>query len=114
MFDKLKKNWNLFKTSKPGQRFKERYQRLSKKRQKNSTLRSVFNISLGVLIIIIGIILWFIPGPGWATVFIGAAIIAGESIMVARFLDFIEIKARKLMKDRKINKMFKHENTGNQ
>jgi len=96
MFDQLKKNWDIFKQSEPGKRFKDRYHRRSEKRHRDSKIKVLLNISIGIVIIIIGMIFWFIPGPGWLMIFIGAAIIAGESIITARFLDYIEVKIREL------------------
>ncbi|HKH58066.1 MAG TPA: PGPGW domain-containing protein, partial [Rubrobacter sp.] len=37
-----------------------------------------------------------LPGPGWATVFIGLMILAGELLPAARFLDWLEVWLRKL------------------
>jgi len=37
-----------------------------------------------------------LPGPGWATVFIGLMILAGELLPAARFLDWLEVRLRKL------------------
>ena len=36
-----------------------------------------------------------LPGPGWGTVLVGLVIIAGEILIVARFLDRAEMKLRR-------------------
>ena len=50
----------------------------------------------GVAVILFGIFLLFVPGPGWLTIFVGAAMIAGESLTMARFLDWVEVKLRRI------------------
>ena len=37
-----------------------------------------------------------LPGPGWATVFIGLMILGGELLPAARFLDWLEVQLRRL------------------
>lgn len=102
MFDQLRKNWNIFKKSPPGKRFQNRYYRHAEKRNERSRPKRILIIFIGIVIILIGVVLWFIPGPGWATIFFGAGIIAGESLLVSRLLDAIEVKIRKFLKKHNI------------
>ena len=44
-----------------------------------------------------GLIFCLIPGPGLPLVVIGAALLAERSLVLARCLDWIELKVRKLM-----------------
>jgi hypothetical protein len=37
-----------------------------------------------------------LPGPGWATVFVGLMILGGELLPSARFLDWLEVQLRRL------------------
>jgi hypothetical protein len=37
-----------------------------------------------------------LPGPGWATVFVGLMILGGEFLPAARFLDWLEVQLRRL------------------
>jgi hypothetical protein len=37
-----------------------------------------------------------LPGPGWATVFVGLMILGGEVLPAARFLDWLEVQLRRL------------------
>ncbi|MBN2009961.1 hypothetical protein JW960_11515 [candidate division KSB1 bacterium] len=69
--------------------------RRRQKRTHNSPVKRFFFILIGLLIVLLGMLLWFIPGPGWLTIFIGAVIIARESLLVARFLDWLELKLMK-------------------
>ena len=53
-------------------------------------------MTLGAVIAVGSLVLAPLPGPGWATVFIGLMILAGELLPAARFLDWLEVSLRKL------------------
>jgi uncharacterized protein (TIGR02611 family) len=53
-------------------------------------------ITLGAVIALGSLILAPLPGPGWATVFIGLMILGGELLPAARFLDWLEVRFREL------------------
>jgi hypothetical protein len=53
-------------------------------------------ITLGAVIAVGSLVLAPLPGPGWATVFIGLMILGGELLPAARFLDWLEVHLRKL------------------
>ena len=98
MFSQLKRNWQSFKEEPPGERFQKRYYRRRQKRGHRSLLKKMLLMLAGAGVISVGIILLFIPGPGWLIIFTGAAILAGESLWMARIIDFVEVKLRKLVK----------------
>ena len=91
----MKQHWQEFKESEPGQRFKDRYRRRRQDEQEHIVWR-IFLITLGAVIAVGSFILAPLPGPGWATVFVGLMIIAGELLPAARFLDWLEVQLRKL------------------
>ena len=91
----MRQNWREFKESKPGQRFEERYRRRQQAERGHLAWR-VFLITLGAVIAVGSLILAPLPGPGWATVFVGLMILAGELLPAARFLDWLEVWLRKL------------------
>jgi uncharacterized protein (TIGR02611 family) len=91
----MKQHWQDFKDSNPGQRFKDRYRRRRQDEQGHIILR-IFLIALGAVIAVGSLVLAPLPGPGWATVFIGLMILAGELLPAARFLDWLELQLRKL------------------
>jgi len=95
MFEQLRQNWREFTESKPGQRFKDRYHRRRQDEQSHIIWR-IFLITLGAVIALGSLVLAPLPGPGWATVFIGLMILGGEVLPAARFLDWLEIWLRKL------------------
>jgi hypothetical protein len=94
MFQKLEREWQRFRRSKPGRRFQQRYE--DKQRSRRGMLRKTLVTATGVLIFAAGIFLLFAPGPGTVLLVIGGGLIAEESLLAARALDWAEVRLRKL------------------
>ena len=95
MFEKAKEDWRRLKESKPGHRFKDRYHQRQQSRSGRFSLRAVFILGLGTLILLGGIIAVPGPGPGWLIILLGLGMFAGESKLIARFLDRVEVRLRR-------------------
>ncbi len=95
MIERLKTNWEEFQESEPGERFKDRYNR-RRQDEEGHLLKRILLIALGTVIAISSLALAPLPGPGWGTVFIGLMILGGELLPAARFLDWTEVRLRKL------------------
>ncbi len=98
MLEQMQEHWREFRESKPGQRFKDRYRRRRQDEQGHILWR-IFLTTLGAAIALGSLVLAPLPGPGWATVFVGLMILAGELLPAARFLDWLEVWLRKLGRD---------------
>ncbi len=96
MIARLKGNWEEFKEDKPGERFKERYRR--RQQEPGHIVKRVVLVILGTVIAVGSLLTAPLPGPGFATVFLGLAILAGELLPAARLLDWSEIRLRRLWK----------------
>ena len=94
MIGQLKQHWREFSESKPGYRFQERYRRRQQD-ERGHILKRVFLIVFGAVLALGSLFLAPLPGPGFATVFLGLAILAGELLPAARFLDWAEVRLRK-------------------
>lgn len=94
MIGRLKSNWQEFAESKPGERFKDRYHRRQEDGPGN-LVSKIFWIVLGTVIALGSLFTAPLPGPGFATVFLGLAILGGEVLLVARFLDWAEVGLRR-------------------
>ncbi len=94
MIQRAKSSWEEFKGGVPGSRFKDRYYR----RQESGESRAVkiLYIILGTVIAVGSLFTAPLPGPGFATVLLGLAILAGEILPAARFLDWSEVRLRTL------------------
>jgi uncharacterized protein (TIGR02611 family) len=58
-------------------------------------MKSVLRIFLGAVLAVGSLFLAPLPGPGFATFFLGLAILAGELQPAARFLDWAEVRLRR-------------------
>ena len=96
MFEPLKQNWESFKRGRAGSRFEEQYKRQQESHP--STAGRVLRVSLGVVILLVGLVLMPAPGPGFIVVGIGALMIAREFEFAAILLDHIEVRARRVLK----------------
>jgi len=99
MSNPLKKQWETLKRGRPGERFAARYHAGQKTKKDTGLGFKVFRvvrilIALGA--IVVGIILVFIPGPAILFFLIAASLLAAESLTIARFLDWSELKLRAL------------------
>ena len=59
-------------------------------------VKRIFLILLGAIIAVGSLVTAPLPGPGWATVFLGLMILAGELMPAARLLDWLELRLREL------------------
>jgi uncharacterized protein (TIGR02611 family) len=98
MIEKAKENWQRLKASKPGHRFKDHYYQRQQSRSDGFSLRAVFIMGLGTLVLLGGIIAVPGPGPGWLIILMGLGMFAGESMLIARFLDWVEVRLRKAVR----------------
>ncbi len=94
MVEKLREDWRRFKASKSGFRFRDRYRRRKRSGRSGFDFRKALYIVGGLVIAITSLVLAPLPGPGWGTFFVGLMILAGELLIVARFLDRSEIILR--------------------
>jgi hypothetical protein len=92
MQKKLKKSWRHFKRSAPGKRFKQRY--YERQRSARGTFRRIFFGGMGALALLTGLFFLVAPGPGTVLLLIGASLIAEESLLAARALDWAELQLR--------------------
>ena len=96
MLQEWKREWKAFEKAPAGQRFVRRYQ--SRKRETGSRWKRVVTIALGLGLILAGVILLVIPGPGLLVVAFGGALIAQEFRWAAVALDWAEVRLRKVFR----------------
>jgi uncharacterized protein (TIGR02611 family) len=96
MIGRMKESWRLFKASKPGHRFQERYRRRQRSEHGWRDPRKLFYVIGGLIIALGSVVFGVLPGPGTLTFFLGLGMIAGEFRPIARLLDWAEVRVRKL------------------
>jgi hypothetical protein len=94
MIGRMRDAWRQFEASKPGHRFRDRYRRHRRSGQGRFALRKVLLIVGGIVVVVASLLLAPLPGPGWGTFLVGLVILAGELLILARFLDRAEMKLR--------------------
>ena len=94
MIGRAKRSWRHFTKSRPGDRFQVRY--YYRKQRGTGRLSRIFNIFVGSVLVIMSTLFGWAPGLGVVTLLIGLALVAGELFPVARFLDWSEVRLRKL------------------
>jgi hypothetical protein len=94
LIGRAKRSWRHFTSSKPGDRFQVRY--YYRKQSGPGRLSRIFNIVVGSVLVIFSAFFGWAPGPGIVTFVIGLAMIGGEFLIVARFLDWAEVRLRNL------------------
>ncbi len=89
----------MLKSCAPGRRFRDRQER----RQHATFLSRVATIALGGLLVALGFAMMVLPGPGVISVFVGLGMFAGESRLIASWLDRLEVplnRVYRVLRDR--------------
>lgn len=88
--DALKQEWLRFKHDRPGERFENHRRRMSHHPHWHRVLRGV----AGGTLVVLGIALCFLPGPGLLFLAFGLALVAGMSPWLAHRMDRGEPRMR--------------------
>ena len=96
MIGRARRSWRLFTSSKPGDRFQVRYYYRKYSSRGRSSLSRIFNIVVGSALAIFSAFFGWAPGPGLLTLVIGLMMVGGEILIVARLLDWAEVRLRQL------------------
>lgn len=97
MFEGMKTEWRILRDNPPGRRFQERYC-WRKYESPSPAWTRLIKIAIGIILIPIGMALWFLPGPGWLTIIAGMALLAGESRWTSRLMDRTELALRRFLR----------------
>jgi hypothetical protein len=93
----LKRHWRQLREGKPGQRFEDRYERKQEEREDRGLILSCLQPALALMLIAIGLVFCLIPGPGIPLILIGTMLLAERSRALARILDWLEVKSRRIL-----------------
>lgn len=96
MFGRMQYYWEQFKEDVPGRRFQDRYWRNQERARGRFDIRRLLNLAAGILLVMVSVFFGWAPGPGMLTLFIGLGMISGEFQPAAIFLDWAEVRLRKL------------------
>jgi uncharacterized protein (TIGR02611 family) len=82
------------KKGRPGQRFQDHYRHEKEAKSGRSSSGRIWRLILGLAAVIVGAVLCVIPGPGLPFIFLGGGLLAAESLIVARVMDWLELRVR--------------------
>ena len=91
----IERSWRTFKEGRPGHRFHDFYEYRQKKREGRSAAWHVVPIALGTILLVGGVAIGWLPGPGGFIAVFGVALLATEFEFLARWLDRAELWVRK-------------------
>jgi hypothetical protein len=94
----LKRSWRQLAHGVPGHRFQARYDRAARKRDATAWWIRIASIIVAVLAIAVGIAEIVFPGPAIAFFALGGALLAGQFRPVARFMDWAEVRLRRVIR----------------
>ena len=77
-----------FMSARSGTRFRAHHRR---QQARPRVLHTAVVIGIGLVLVAVGIVLLFLPGPGLLVAAIGLGFIAEESLLVARWLDRVDL-----------------------
>lgn len=95
MVKKLKQSWRRFKTGSIGWRFQQQFR--YRQQAGHGPLEKALFIGGGSLLMVAGVVFLFIPGPGLLVFLLGGVLVAQQSLLAARILDWMEVHARQLI-----------------
>jgi Flp pilus assembly protein TadB len=98
MLARLKEHWSQFQRLEPGKRFQTHYRQHRQSEAGKSPIRRVLYAVAGVVALVVGVILMFIPGPAILFFLIAGGLFATQSLWVARALDWSELRTRAAVK----------------
>lgn len=99
MLGNLKQRWRHVRSDPPGQRFRKYYERRAKDRG-SPFVRIAWSL-VALMLILAGIVAIPLPGPGFIVIGVGLALLAGESLMIAKLCDQAELAIRRLLPARR-------------
>lgn len=88
----VKAEWKLFKHDAPGVRFSQHRERMRHRSRKHTAIA----LAAGITLLVVGFAMLFMPGPGLLGILFGLGLIAASSQRLSRFLDQLEVRARRL------------------
>jgi hypothetical protein len=90
----LAKDWKQLRHGKPGRRFCDFYRARAERRAEGWPLERVLILVVGIGMLLGGLAIGWLPGPGGFVGVIGAALLGAESKTIAKLLDWVESRLR--------------------
>lgn len=95
MLERFKSQWNALKASRAGRRFRDRYERHQRSPSAAKHVWRVVRVLSAAGLVAVGVLFVFIPGPAIVFFFFAGALLATDSLPMAKALDWSEVRLRK-------------------
>ncbi len=99
MFEALQRHWRAFRDEPVGKRFQRRYRRRAER--PSGWLRKIGVLAAAAGLIIAGLAMLVLPGPGLLALLLAAVLIAEESLLAARLLDRADLAVHRRLARRR-------------
>lgn len=93
---RLREQWKELTRGTPGTRFRDRHFRHQRRARKERWALRLVRFVAAALAAAVGVVLAFLPGPAVLFFLIAGALLASEWLWMARMLDWLEIRLRRL------------------
>ena len=93
----FREHWRDLKRGRPGRRFQDRYERARFQEAKGGAWQRIALIAAALVCLVIGLVLSVMPGPAVLFFFLAGGLLATESRVVARFMDWSEVRLRHVL-----------------
>jgi hypothetical protein len=90
----IAKEWRTLRYGTPGRRFYDFHHARSERRGEGWPFERVLTLAIGTILLLGGLAIGWLPGPGGFIGIIGAALLGAESLRVAKLMDRIELRVR--------------------
>jgi hypothetical protein len=89
----IAKDWRTLRYGTPGRRFYDFHHARSERRGDRS-LERILTLAVGIILLLGGLAIGWLPGPGGIIGVIGAALLGAESLRIAKLMDRMELRLR--------------------
>jgi hypothetical protein len=90
----IAKDWRTLRDGTPGRRFYDFHHARNERRGEGWALERIVTLVLGTVLLLGGLAIGWLPGPGGVIGVLGAALLGAESLRVAKLMDRIELRLR--------------------
>jgi hypothetical protein len=90
----IAKDWTTLRHGTPGRRFYDVHRARSKRRGEGWPLERIVTLAVGAILLLGGLAIGWLPGPGGFIGIFGAALVGAESLRIAKLMDRMELRLR--------------------
>src|SRR5688572_4439919 len=98
IINRIRDDFRTLRAGEPGKRFRHYADKRRERYAGRWNASRVLNCSLGVGLIVVGLAIGWLPGPGGFVAIIGLAFVAQEIPIIADLLDSLEVLGRSLIR----------------